>query len=318
MEELSIYFTSPVEEDNFKHSTGQKSFDELCARFGLENLSEYAKVETQDRDESHGYEHLKKVAVNAFLIIDDQIELACGIFSQLKREGCHVHSANLLAAKMQIIRHDEYDFRQKSHRIRLLQLCELMKFIEQSWDYESEDKREMIRKIAFAAGLTHDLIDRKYAEDERDLQEQKDNLEHALRGMFVDSHVTFIMSIIENVSFSVEKRDGYPHFLENLLPVRDAVSDADKIEAIGPIGIKRCAGYTIKQYKKIGQPLELDELKRKVAEHANEKLLRLARDYIHTQAGKQMALPMHKFMLNCCRKLEKDLRETVLSENFDL
>ena len=77
------------------------------------------------------------------------------------------------------------------------------------------------------------------------------------------------------------------------LLVRNIISDADKIDGLGIIGLQRCQRYTKNCYQNISQ---LDLIK-KVHEHANEKLLRLKTEFIKTEYGKQLAAPLHDEMI---------------------
>jgi HD superfamily phosphodiesterase len=88
--------------------------------------------------------------------------------------------------------------------------------------------------------------------------------------------------------------------------IRDIVSDADKLEAIGVIGIARCKEYTREQYfathhTHIGD----EELAKLVIQHAEEKLLRLKSEFIRTAWGKKMAEPLHDEMVAELEKMRQ-------------
>jgi hypothetical protein len=89
------------------------------------------------------------------------------------------------------------------------------------------------------------------------------------------------LHLIDNISFSKEKKNGkikafdYPYNL-----YRDAISDADKLEALGIRGIDRCIAYTESHGGKVPDD---------VIQHCNDKLFILADQYIRTNLGKEYA-----------------------------
>jgi HD superfamily phosphodiesterase len=88
--------------------------------------------------------------------------------------------------------------------------------------------------------------------------------------------------------------------------IRDIVSDADKIEAIGEIGVERCMEYAreymLKTNHRHGTEAEINAY---LISHAQDKLLFLLRhNYIRTSIGKDMAKPHHNKMIDIiCDKL---------------
>ena len=90
--------------------------------------------------------------------------------------------------------------------------------------------------------------------------------------------------------------------------MRDIVSDADKLEAIGIAGVKRCMEYQIHKYKEdfLNQEIPLLLLVKRVVEHAHEKLLRLRDHFIKTKMGKEISLPLHNEMVILVEKIDKE------------
>lgn len=75
-----------------------------------------------------------------------------------------------------------------------------------------------------------------------------------------------------------------------LSPYLDALRDADRLEAIGQIGIDRCIAYSISIGRRIPE---------EVVDHCHEKLLRLYNEkFIVTEEGRKLAEPLHQIILD--------------------
>lgn len=91
--------------------------------------------------------------------------------------------------------------------------------------------------------------------------------------------------------------------------VRDVCSDADKIEAIGLVGIQRCLQYSAEVHHKTGRPGDItaETLIAELVAHGHEKLFILLDEYVVTEAGKALARPSHDVMMAEASKLEQYL-----------
>lgn len=180
-------------------------------------------------------------------------------------------------------------------------------------------------------GMLHDVNDHKY-------EKPDGSLSHGLRS-FVDSVLTSdhsefkdllfpsdcqltdassrsgrIMQCVSAISFSKEKKNGMRYFESELgkhwTAVRDWVSDADKLEAIGEGGLLRCWLFNLEmKAHNEGASIEAiynnPELKEKyrqanfqnVKDHVDEKLAILNDKYIVTTAGKRLGGVAHNEML---------------------
>jgi len=128
--------------------------------------------------------------------------------------------------------------------------------------------------------LLHDVADHKYDKDGT----LSKKLHHWLTG---HAESEKILAVIDAISFSKEHCRGKRWF-ENALgtywtKVRDIVSDADKLEALGEIGGRRCLEYGHERGDYGVQHL---------LNHMLEKLLILKHDYIVTPLGKKLAEPL--------------------------
>jgi HD superfamily phosphodiesterase len=116
-----------------------------------------------------------------------------------------------------------------------------------------------------------------------------------------DEYTDIILAIIHAISYSRENRAieaGFPINFEKRLGkiaalIRNIVSDADKLCAIGIIGLNRCEEYTIAYNPDISRKKLIYE----VVKHYDEKLSRLSSEFIRTKTGKEMAAPLDEAML---------------------
>ena len=131
------------------------------------------------------------------------------------------------------------------------------------------------KKIVLLAALLHDVDDHKLFDTEnnanarRFLETQNLSIEE----------IEQICSIINNVSFS-KNRGNSPESIEGKI-----VQDADRLDALGAIGIARTFAYGGKN----GRSLE-DSL-----QHFHDKLL-LLMDEMNTEEAKKMAAVRHKYL----------------------
>lgn len=164
---------------------------------------------------------------------------------------------------------------------------------------------------ATIVAMLHDVADHKYDKDGT-LEKQvfefvRDKI------LFDEEKAKFVMTIIAHISYSKENNainSGTPINFKEVLGefgayIRDVVSDADKLEALGEIGIARCVEYTKHAYKeKFGEEISNELLKQKVKDHGDEKLLRLKDEFIRTSYGKQLAIPLHNELLDAINKMQ--------------
>lgn len=137
--------------------------------------------------------------------------------------------------------------------------------------------------IVELAALLHDLPDSKLADDRR---MSRLEVETMLTSLSVggDEHAQ-IMHIIDTISFKGTGRT-IPETIEGKI-----VQDADRLDAIGAIGIARTFVYAGSKGTPIYEPNRSDS----AIQHFYDKLLKL-KGMMNTDAGKKMAEERHRFM----------------------
>jgi len=98
--------------------------------------------------------------------------------------------------------------------------------------------------------------------------------------------------------------------------VRNVVSDADKLESLGKTGLERCKEYQ-RHYYRERHNSEIPDylLTRRVIENLQYRLLMLKDNFIKTQSGKQLAIPLHNELLQELGQLYIDNFEIYKAEN---
>lgn len=156
-------------------------------------------------------------------------------------------------------------------------------------------------QIVQLAALLHDIADSKFHNGDETIgpETARNFLESENIAPETISH---IINIIENISFKGGNFDKNFHSVE-----LDIVQDADRLDAIGAIGIARAFNYGGFKNRVLYDPkiapntnMSVEEYKHSQAptiNHFYEKLL-LLKDKMNTQTGKQIAQQRHQFMQN--------------------
>ncbi|MHB1909626.1 MAG: HD domain-containing protein [Nitrososphaerales archaeon] len=207
-----------------------------------EKIKSFVKTICSERDVSHDFAHMEKVAENSMLICEEM---------------------NLLPST-----------------VRLVKICAWLHDVNDH-KYPSTLDRLTIFLNELCPELTHDVL-----------------------------------LVIDHVSFSKERklfgddpdvpRDWNKVFNnEELVLVRNIVSDADKLEALGQIGIERALQFAYAQNPQITTRKSLE----RIIVHADEKLNHLI-DYFTTEPGKILAKPLHNEMQMILDTIRTMLRYT--------
>jgi uncharacterized protein len=156
-------------------------------------------------------------------------------------------------------------------------------------------------EVVKLAALLHDIADSKFHNGDESVGPktaqtflEKENV--------AEETIQHVVNIIENISFkggNFEKKFNSKEL--------EIVQDADRLDAIGAIGIARCFNYGGFKNRALFNPeiapkmnMSKDEYKKNdspTINHFYEKLL-LLKDKMNTETGKKIALERHKYMEN--------------------
>lgn len=153
--------------------------------------------------------------------------------------------------------------------------------------------------IVELGALLHDIADSKFYDGDEEIGPRK--AREFLSSLNVQEDVIIhVENIISNISFK-----GGKHTQKFKSPELDVIQDADRLDAVGAIGIARTFNYGGHKGREIYNPeikpnlnMTKEEYKSSNAptlNHFYEKLL-LLKDRMNTKTGKSMAENRHKFM----------------------
>lgn len=171
-----------------------------------------------------------------------------------------------------------------------------------------EEKATNMLVVELAA-LLHDVADFKFHGG--DLEAGPKAARKWLQSLKVDDEtISHVENIVRNISF---KGAGVKQNLKTI--EGQIVHDADKLDAIGAIGLARVFAYSGAKKIPIFRPeidptlhMSFEEYKYDATSsinHFHEKLL-LLKDRMYTKTGKQMATHRHKYLENFLEEFHKE------------
>ncbi len=150
----------------------------------------------------------------------------------------------------------------------------------------AENEEDCDREVVALAALLHDADDHKIFHTENNA-----NARFFLQRQGTDPEtIERICAAINSVSFS-QNRGKRPE-----TPEGRVVQDADRLDAIGAIGIARTFAFGGEH----GRPLE-DSIR-----HFYEKLL-LLKDELNTESARRIAVKRHQFMLTFLKEFSEEM-----------
>ncbi|WP_375252976.1 HD domain-containing protein [Dokdonia donghaensis] len=161
-------------------------------------------------------------------------------------------------------------------------------------------KGEPVDELVVALGaLLHDIADSKFFNGDETVA-PKMATEFLISQNCDSAVIEHVVQIIKNISFK-----GGNKAQEFTSPELDVVQDADRLDALGAIGIARTFNYGGFKNRKLYDPevkpqldMTVDEYKKSSAptiNHFYEKLL-LLKDRMNTKTGKKIAEKRHAYM----------------------
>ena len=157
--------------------------------------------------------------------------------------------------------------------------------------------------VVSLAALLHDIADPKFHDGDESIGPKL--AKDFLNSLNVDDKISkHVIDIVKNMSFKNSLEKGKKSFVSKELQV---VQDADRLDAIGAIGIARAFNYGGFKNRELYNPsiapnltMTKEQYKKSTAptiNHFYEKLL-LLKDKMNTNTGKRIAEQRHEFMLN--------------------
>jgi len=142
--------------------------------------------------------------------------------------------------------------------------------------------------ILLPAAILHDIGRRREVADHAEESAKLSEEVLKERG-FNEQEIKRIIEAIRTHSFSGDRR---PTSLE-----AEILSDADKLDTIGAVGVYRAAAYASEEDRTIKDFID----------HFHEKLLKLP-DLLYTEPAREMALRRREFMDRYLKQLDDELR----------
>ena len=164
-------------------------------------------------------------------------------------------------------------------------------------------------EVVELGALLHDIADPKFHDGDETLALKISK--EFLEGQSVSSEIIEqVLFVIKNISF--KNREEVP---ENLPIELQIVQDADRLDAIGAIGIARTFNFggfknNLMYHPEIQPKLNMTKEEYKKSQgttinHFYEKLL-LLKDLMNTETAKEIALERHDFMLRFLEEFDKE------------
>jgi len=162
--------------------------------------------------------------------------------------------------------------------------------------------------IISLVALLHDIDDWKFSKDNNT---NTSNIEEFLHSINVENEIiNEVCNIIKTLSFKGGVVDSTQKTIEGKI-----VQDADRLDAIGAIGVARTFAYGGNKNRLMYDPSipsktfsSLSQVKDEdnhTINHFYEKLLKL-KDLMNTDTGKKLALKRHEFMENFLSEFYKE------------
>jgi uncharacterized protein len=163
-------------------------------------------------------------------------------------------------------------------------------------------------RIVELAALLHDIADWKFHAGDEEAGPRA--ARKWLRGKVFEADIRHVCHIIANLSYKGAKTEQVPLSIEG-----QTVQDADRLDAIGAIGIARVFAYNGRIGREIHHPDARPIMHRSFSDykrgkgtainHFHEKLL-LLKDRMNTREGKRLARRRHDYMVRYLKEFHEE------------
>lgn len=165
------------------------------------------------------------------------------------------------------------------------------------------------------AATFHDAYDHKYITDESVIKAIKNKITDFIKTVSDNpkEDAAIVFDTIDNMSWSkgvYRLSHNITHTPLNAL-VFDVVQDADRVEAIGPIGVRRNYLYT--KHKICTSAEDIKVIRRFMIEHMKEKLI-LIYPALNCEVSKTMFESRHDYTLATLKKLQKEEKRNIVKK----
>lgn len=157
--------------------------------------------------------------------------------------------------------------------------------------------------------LLHDVLDRKYVPPGTDARAHFAPFFAAHAAALSPARAELVLRVVEHVSWTTEKRlraEGKWGAWHDGCVELHCVQDADRLDAIGAIGVMRCAAYSARIDRPLYvPPTEEDTGDECAVAHFHSKLLHI-RDRLKTEEGKRMGEQRHQYLLQFLEQIDTE------------
>jgi uncharacterized protein len=168
------------------------------------------------------------------------------------------------------------------------------------------DERSAFERTLICVVTLHDCLDKKYIKPEEYTEARRQFIARLISDLTIDSsEAQRILELIEGISFSTQMAGKIPDHVQNH-PVLAIARDADRLDAIGAIGVARCCAFSAMKKRPIVVSEGFIGEGSSAVDHFHEKLLKL-KDLFLTDAGRQLAHKRHEFLIAFLDQLQSEL-----------
>ena len=142
------------------------------------------------------------------------------------------------------------------------------------------------------AALLHDTG--RYLKKDDEVKNHAEISAEIAKNFIIKNNFNIAIEDVENILHCI-RTHSFSNDLEPKTLEAKILSDADKLDALGAIGLYRTIGFTIKKFEGIEQ----------VINHLENKILKL-KEMLHLDYSKQIAVKRHEIVLGFYNQIKKE------------